>query len=123
MQTFARVLGTSERGVRERIGQARSRIIGQNAAAKGDASQPLLSAYMDHQLSGDDHIAVQQHLATCAKLHGAVSAACRSSTRRLRTKRPGPSASVAYDVTRILRGEKLPTGQDAAGRVVCWGWD
>ena len=120
---IARVLGTSERGVRERIGQARSRIIDQDTAGRGhgggDALQPLLSAYMDHQLSGDDHIAVQQHLATCVSCTARLASLQELDRRLAHMKGRGPSASVAYDVTRTLRGEKLPAGQRRGRRAWC----
>ena len=112
---IARILGTSERGVRERIGQARSRMIDQSAALPGDAMQPLLSAYMDHRLSGDDHIAVQQHLATCASCTARLASLQDLDRRLAHMKGRGPSASVAYDVTRVLRGEKLPATKRGAG--------
>lgn len=120
---IARILHISERSVGDRVSQARRRLCDLGAAGPADAAsvrrdavQPLLSPYMDHQLAGEDHAAVEQHLATCASCKSVLASYQELDRRLARMKSRGPSAAVAYDVTRLLRGEKLPAAKHRAGR-------
>ena len=77
-------------------------------------AQALLSAFLDRQLPGADHRAVDDHLASCQACR-AVLADYQEMDRLLaRMRNRGPSASIVTDVGEILRGGK-PVAKAKAG--------
>jgi DNA-binding beta-propeller fold protein YncE len=74
----------------------------------------LLSPHLDRQTTSEERVAVEQHLAGCAACQGILSSYQQIDRRLARLRSRGPSLAVAYDVTRILRGDK-PAPSQAKG--------
>ena len=125
-EEIAQILHISQRDVGERIRQGRaffrqhSQLLPRPSepAANDDpacaAIEPLISAYLDHQLPGTDQAVVNARLATCSTCR-AILADYQEIDRRLaRLRTRGAVTPLAYEVTRILRGEKPVRAKPAA---------
>lgn len=118
---IAQILRVSVRTVRSRLADARLRMQtgGSGASAVADQCKQaaaLLSPYHDHQATADERSVVEAHIATCAVCRASLAGHEEMERSLARMKARGPSAAVAYDVMRVLRGEKLDVAAAPAAK-------